>query len=390
MKSKLILLLAVALLAANQSCDNAPEPSDVPEGNPLNFTAASGTILTIAGQGPSAFDYSGDGELATDAKLDFVTGVSVDQSGNVYTFNGASNTVRKIYFSTGTIQTYGGVFLGWNVTDPTPLHGDNGPAADAHMSILIAGTVDVNGNVIVLDAGNAQVREIRASDSTIHKVGGGNAWNNFGGDGGLATTASFNNAYGVATDASGNIYIADEYNNSIRKIDQMTGIISTVAGKGPDHAGYSGDNSAATSAMLNLPRGVAVDNDGNIFIADSQNNVIRKVSNGIITTIAGTGLPGYSGDGALAINAKINYPQSITVDNEGTIYFTDMNNNVIRKVDNSGIITTYVGTGASGYKGDGGLATKAKINYPWGIAVDSDGNLYIADTNNAAIRVVIK
>jgi sugar lactone lactonase YvrE len=388
MKSRLILLLLAGFLMI-QSCDNEPQPSDV-KTNPLSFSAEPGTILTIAGKGPNAFDYSGDGELATDAKLDFITGVSVDPSGNVYVFCGASNTVRKIYASTGIIQTYAGVFLGWNTTDPTPLHGDNGPAADAHLGFTIAGCVDGNGNVIVLDAGNASVREIRGSDSTIHKIGGGNSWTSFAGDGGLATTASFNNAYGVATDVSGNIYLADQYNNSIRKINRATGIITTVAGKGPDHLGYSGDNGSATAAMLNLPRSVVVDANGNIYIADSDNHVIRKVSNGTITTIAGNGLPGYSGDGGPATYAKLNAPQAIAVDHEGNVYFGDINNNVIRKVDANGIISTYVGTGAVGYSGDGGPATKARINYPWGIATDRNGNLYIADTNNAAIRVVIK
>jgi hypothetical protein len=142
--------------------------------------------------------------------------------------------------------------------------------------------------------------------------------------------------------------------------------------------------------MLNLPRSVAVDDFGNIYIADSQNHVIRKVGNGTITTLAGTGSPGYSGDGSIATSAKLNYPQAITVDSENNVYFVDGNNNVIRKVDTSGIITTYVGTGAAGYTGDGGPATQATINGPWGIDVDTHGNLYIADTNNAAVRVVIR
>jgi sugar lactone lactonase YvrE len=142
--------------------------------------------------------------------------------------------------------------------------------------------------------------------------------------------------------------------------------------------------------MLNLPRSVAADNYGNIYIADTENHVIRKVSNGTITTLAGTGSPGYSGDGSIATDAKLSYPQAITVDSESNVYFVDGSNNVIRKVDASGIITTYVGTGAVGYTGDGGPATQATISDPWGIAVDTQGNLYIADTNNAAVRVVIK
>ncbi|MBL7873406.1 MAG: hypothetical protein JNM78_17440 [Cyclobacteriaceae bacterium] len=385
MKLKLIL---VATLLVMQSCSNDPEPN-IEDKNPLLFTAVSGTIVTVAGKGPAAFGYSGNGALANKAELDWVTGVSVDQSGNVYVSGGASNTIRKIYASTGVIQKYAGVFLGWNVVDPTPLQGDNGSAADAHLNLPLALHADANGNVILLDAANNLIREIRKSDSTIHKIAGGNSWTDFAGDGGPATSASFNNPYAVATDASGNIFVADQLNHVIRKIDRTTGIISTIAGKGPNHPGYNGDNGAATTAMLNAPKSVAVDKQGNIYISDTGNNVIRKLSNGMITTLAGTGSAGYSGDGAIATQAKLNAPQAIAVDG-GTVYFVDGNNNVIRKVDSNGIITTYVGTGASGYTGDGGPALQATLANPYGIATDTAGNLYIADTNNSAIRVVIK
>lgn len=336
------------------------------------------------------FGFTGNGDVANKAQLDFVTGVSVDQSGNVYVLGGASNTIRKIYASTGVIQTYAGVFLGWNVNDPTPLQGDNGSAVNAHLNFPLAICTGSNGNILLIDAGNQMIREVIKSDSTIHKIAGGKSWTNFSGDGGQATSADFNNAYALAIDVTGNIYVADQYNHSIRMIDRATGIITTIAGLGPDHPGYSGDNKSATSAMLDAPLSVAADNNGNIYISDTGNNVIRKISNGTITTIAGNGTPGYNGDGALATNAKLNSPRALTVDNNGNLYFVDGNNNVIRKVDSNGIITTYVGTGVGGYTGDGGPATLATIANPWGIATDKDGNLYIADTNNAAIRVVIK
>jgi streptogramin lyase len=219
---------------------------------------------------------------------------------------------------------------------------------------------------------------------------GGNSWTDYGADGGQASTASFDNAYAVAADGSGNVYVADQYNHAIRMIEGATGIITTIAGLGPDHPGYSGDEGPAISAMLNAPRSVAADSGGNIYLSDTDNHVIRKISSGNITTIAGNGSPGYSGDGAPAINAKLNSPQAITVDNYGNVYFVDGYNNVIRKVDSNGVIITYAGTGESGYTGDGGPATLASIAYPWGLATDSDGNLYIADTNNAAVRVVVK
>jgi streptogramin lyase len=390
MKSKFILLMAWIIL---QACQGDPEPAienTKTSGNPLDFTEPSGTIVTIAGKGPSAFGYTGNGDVANEAELDFVTSVSVDQSGDVYISCGASNTIRKIYSSNGIIETYAGVFLGWNVVDPTPLQGDNGPAFQAHLNFPLAIHIDKNGNTILLDAGNQLIREIRKSDSTIHKLAGGNSWTDYSGDDGSAASASFNNPYSVTTDALGNIYVADQYNHAIRKIDRTTGIITTIAGKGPDHPGYSGDNGPATSAALNAPKSVTVDNNGSIYISDTGNHVIRKISNGTITTIAGNGTQGYSGDGAIATNAMLDAPQAITVDGDGNIYFVDGNNNVIRKVDNTGVITTYAGTGTSGYTGDGGPATQATIANPWGIATDGAGNLYIADTNNAAIRVVIK
>ena len=390
MNLKLVMLLVTWLLLY-QSCDTPEEPKSSSE-NPLNFTAESGTIITIAGKGPDAFGYSGNGKLSTEAELDWVVGVTVDPVGDVYIANGASNTIRKIYASSGIMQTYAGAFLGIGVTDPSLPLGDNGPALEAHLNIPLAIHADADGDVILLDAGNSRIREIHKADSSVHKVAGGgvDSWTSFGGDGGPATAALFNNPYGVATDAQGNIYIADQFNHSIRMINKATGVITTIAGKGPDHAGYSGDNGPATQAMLNMPVSVAVDQDGNIYIADSGNHVIRKVTNGNITTIAGSGVSGYIGDGAAATSAKLNSPRSLAVDKLGNVYVVDMGNNVIRQINSNGVISTYVGTGAAGYTGDGGAAHQATINSPAGIAVDSNGNLYIADTNNAVVRVVIK
>lgn len=387
MKPTYMMLAALMVL---QSCNSELDAVEDEPTNPLNFSAPSGTIITIAGKGPAESGYAGNGEIATKAQLDFVTGVSVDASGNVFVLGGASNTIRKIDVTTGVIDKYAGVFLGWNVSDANPLQGDNGPANAAHLNFPLAVLADKDDNIVFIDAANSQIREIRKTDLIIRKLAGGSSWTDFTGDGGPATSASFNNAYGIAADAAGNIYVADQYNHVIRKINRATGIITSIAGMGPNQSGYSGDNGAATSAKLNGPRAVAVDKNGAIYISDAGNNVIRKISNGIITTLAGTGAAGYSGDGASAVLAKLNSPQALAVDGDGNIYFVDGSNNVIRKVNSSGIITTYVGTGASGYSGDGGPAIQATIANPWGIAVDTKGNLYIADTNNAAVRVVIK
>ena len=223
--------------------------------------------------------------------------------------------------------------------------------------------------------------------TTIAGVGGARS---FGGDGGPATQALLFCPCGVTVDHRGNLLIADEFNNRIRRVD-TNGIIQTVAGIGPmgGNGSYSGDGSAATSAGINLPTGLAIDTAGNYYIADSWNSRIRKVdTNGIISTLAGTNGRAYSGDGSLAVNANLNYPANIALDTLGNLFIADSGNNRIRKVDGGGIITTVAGTGVAGYSGDGSLAVNAKLSSPSGVALDSRGNMYIADTGNNRIRLV--
>jgi trimeric autotransporter adhesin len=208
------------------------------------------------------------------------------------------------------------------------------------------------------------------------------------GDGGQATSASLNYPRGVAVDASGNIYIADTYNNRIRMVTKSTGIISTVAGDGTQE--YKGDGGPATSAILYYPASIAVDALGNIYIADSSNYRIRMVtkSTGIISTVAGSGSSGSSGDGGQATSATLNSPYGVAVDASGNIYIADSSNNRIRMVTKStGIISTVAGSGPYGYSGDGGQATSAVLKYPYGVAVDASGNIYIADSYNYRIRM---
>ena len=211
----------------------------------------------------------------------------------------------------------------------------------------------------------------------------------YAGDGGTATSVELFSPLGVTVDASGNIYIADSGNNRIRKVTASTGIITTVAGNGT--GGYSGDSGVATRAELNSPSGVAVDASGNIYIVDSGNNRIRKVtaSTGVITTMAGNGTGGYSGDNGVATSAELNSPYGVAVDASGNIYIADTNNLVIRTVTAStGIITTVAGNGTAGSSGDGGAATSAELSYPTAVVVDSPGNVYIADYNNNKVRTV--
>jgi hypothetical protein len=216
---------------------------------------------------------------------------------------------------------------------------------------------------------------ISATAQTINTVAG-NGTAGFTGDGAAATLAELYHPKGAFVDAAGNVYIADADNNRIRKVS-TSGIISTVAGTGI--AGYAGDGFAATVALLNRPDGVWIDAAGNLYISDADNSVIRKVnSSGIISTIVGDGTPGYTGDGGPATAAEINLPSAIAFDAAGNLYIADEANNLIRKVNTSGTITTYAGTGLTGYSGEGGPATAADIGFPYGLAVDGAGNVYVS------------
>jgi len=211
----------------------------------------------------------------------------------------------------------------------------------------------------------------------------------YSGDGGAATSADLDFPDGTAVDSAGNLYIVDDQNNRIRKVTVATGVITTVAGNGI--AGYSGDGKSATAAELSSPTGLAVDTAGNLYIVDDGNNAIRKVtaSTGIITTLAGNGNCGFSGDGGPAAKAELCYPTTIAVDSAGDLFIADWGNDRIRKIAaKTGIISTYAGNGGSGTGGNGGPAVNAELSLPRGVAVDTSGNLYIADTNNAEIRKV--
>ncbi len=244
--------------------------------------------------------------------------------------------------------------------------------------------VDIFGNAYIADRTNQRIWKVDSSGNISTVAGNGSA--GYSGDGGAATSAQLWNPTGVSVDGSGNLYIADESNQRIRKVDS-TGNISTFAGNGS--AGYSGDGSAATSALLNRPSGVSVDGSGNLYIADTYNHRIRKVdSMGNISTVAGTGAVGYSGDGGAATSALLGYPSGVSVDGSGNLYIADTNNSAIRMVDSTGNISTVVGNGSAGYSGDGGAATSALLRYPSGVSVDGSGNLYIADTSNQRIRKV--
>ncbi len=342
---------------------------------PCELWGQAPVITTVAGNG--AVGYSGDNDPATTAKLNAPAGVAVDSAGNLYIADSANHRIRKVD-PAGTITTVAG-------TGAAGFAGDNGPAASARLNNPSGVALDSAGNLYIADFNNHRVR--RVDPSGIITTVAGNGSIGYAGDNGPAISARLNYPSGVAVDTKGNLYIADLYNQRVRKVDS-NGIITTSAGNGT--IAYAGDHGPATSAGLYLPRGVAVDDAGNLFIAEQVNLRIRKVdaATGLITTVAGSGMPGYGGDGGPAVKAQLYYPYGVAVDGAGDLYIADFYNQRIRKVDPSGIITTVAGNGMPGYAGDNGPATSARLYYPNGVAVDSTGSLYIADTNNFRVRKV--
>ncbi|MBI2889796.1 MAG: hypothetical protein HYY13_03320 [Nitrospirae bacterium] len=262
--------------------------------------------------------------------------------------------------------------------------GDGGSATSAAINQPWAVALDTAGNIYIADRANHRVRKVTTAGTISTVAGNGTA--GFSGDNGAATLANLNTPSGVALDSSGNLYIADQANHRIRKVD-TTGLITTFAGTGT--AAYSGDGGPATSAEINTPQGLAVDTSGKLYIADTSNYRIRMVNGaGNITTVAGNGSAGYTGDNGPATSATLNNPASVALDTAGNFYIADQSNAVIRKVSSASIITTAAGSGTSGYSGDGGPATSAKLNAPADVAVAPDGTLYIADTSNNRVREV--
>ena len=335
--------------------------------------AASGIITTVAGNGSSAF--SGDGGPATSAGLVEPFGVVVDAQGNL--FVGNVTRVRRVDAATQTITTVAG-------DGNFVFSGNGGPATSASIfSIGVA--VDTQDDVFIADKGSGRIRRVDGTSGIIDTVvGGGN-----GGDGGAATSAVLIYPTGAAADSSGNLFIADQFNFRVRRADAATGIITTLAGNGVQ--GISGDSGPAASASLYAPNAVAVDTQGNVFIADVSYSVIRRVdvATGIITTVAGNGTPGFSGDGGPATSASMFAPYGVAVDAHENLFIADFENQRVRRVDGvSGTITTVAGNGQSGFSGNGGPATSAQLFQPDGVAVDAHGNLFIADGNNFRIRRV--
>ena len=345
----------------------------LPYGSDHAYAGTGGEIYTVAG---GEYGDSGDGGMAVDAELSNLSAVAVDISGNLYIADTDNNKIRKVDTS-GRISTVAG-------TGDYGYSGDDGAAIAAQLRSPSGVAVDDAGNVYIADKYNNRIRKV-ALDGTISTVAGMGE-NGYSGDNGPAVEAELSSPSGIAVDGDGNLYIADTGNSRIRKVD-TTGIITTVAGKS-DYGKFEGEGIPAVNAELYNPSAIAIDSSGNLYIADTYNNRIRKVdANGIISTVAGSsGTEGYSGDGGPAVNAQLNEPEGVTVDGSGNLYIADTDNNRIRKVNPNGIIITIVGTGTSGYSGDGGSGILAQVDGPAGLAMDSSGSLYIADKYNYALR----
>jgi uncharacterized protein (TIGR03437 family) len=340
--------------------------------------APDGTISTFAGNGIGSF--FGDGGPATSASIDGPFGVALDGRGNLFVADTLNQRIRRVA-ADGTITTVAG-------NGEAGFSGDNGPATQAAFSLPAGVAVDAAGNLYVADVNNGRIRKV--TPAGIITTVAGNGGLDLGGDGGPATRTSLFAPFGVAVDASNNLYIAEAAAGRIRRV-APDGIISTVAGKLATGAGgFDSDGRRATDALLNGPAAVAIGPDGLLYIADQNNHRIRRVSrDGIISTVAGNGERGFSGDGGPATNASLAFPRGIRFDAAGNFYIADRGNLRIRKIAPTGIITTVAGGAPSGPPGDGGPAIGAYLDNPQDVAVDAAGNVYIADSGNDRIRAVL-
>ena len=339
----------------------------------------TGTITTVAGNGTQGD--TGDGGPATAAELSGPTGLALDGSGDLMIADSGNDVVREVNQSTGIISTIAG-------DGTTGYSGDGGPATAAQLSYPSSFAMDDSGDLFISDSDNNAVREVNLNTGIITTVAG-NGTEGYTGDGGPSTGAELSQPIGLALDGSGDLFIADWWNNAVREVNLGTGTINTVAGG--NAFGDSGDGGLATAAELSSPGDVAVDGSGNLFIADSANNVVREVNaqTDDITTVAGNGIAGYSGDGGLATAAELSSPSDVAVDHSGDLFIADLNNNVVREVNaQTGDITTIAGNGTAGYSGDGGLASAAELSGPDGLALDGSGDLFIADSGNNVVREV--
>ena len=341
-------------------------------------TIGSSVINTIAGMGGLAYTTTPTmGGQATATGLATPTGIAVDTAGNRYIADGDTNAILKVT-AAGVISRFAG-----NASWAAGFAGDNAKANLASLNNPRGVAVDLAGNVYIADTYNNRIRKVTIATGNISTVAGPGT--RLLGDGGIATSAIIRAPTAIALDAAGNLYIADTNNHRIRKIDAATNIITTIAGTGT--SGYSGDGASATLATISSPSGVAVDASGNIYIADMNNHRVRKITKttNVITTVAGNGTAGFSGENTVATAAKLNAPEGVSISPSGELFIADTLNNRVRKLEGPNIVTV-AGNGTEDWTGDGGAATSASLFKPVGMAFDATGNLYLADSWNSSIR----
>jgi hypothetical protein len=337
-------------------------------------------ITTIAGNG--SVGNSGDGGPAAAASIGLPYSVAGDGGGGYYVSSVTSEVVRHVNGS-GTISTVAGG--GSGCLQETNTIGDGCPATSAVLSGLLGLAVDGGGRLYITDQFHQRLRMVDIITGVITSVAG-NGSAGYTGDNGDATQAQLNYPVAVAADAVGDLYIADKNNHVVRKVRVAPGTITTGAGNGT--SGYAGDGGAATSASLISPSGLAVSLSGDLYVADFTASVVRKVSGGIINGFAGTGIYGFSGDGAAATSAQLSSPYGLAFDGAGGLFLADSNNNRIRRVAPDGTILTVAGSDATAFAGDGGPATDAGISQPFSAAPKADGSLVIVDHDHNRMRSV--
>src|ERR1700751_4604034 len=365
---------------------------------------SAGQLTTYAGNGGYGFyagfttNNNGDGGPATDAQLGLVDGLAFDGSNNLFISDSSNNVIRKVNGTTGAITTYAGGGIG--CTGQTDNLGDGCAATSAILSLPGGIATDAAGDLYIADVSNNRIREVLVSTGVINTVAGGGpgcaAQTDTVGDNCAPLNAILNGPYAVFVDSHNNIFITDQYNARVREVSASTGLIQTIAGTGT--SGFNGDNIPATTAQINTPLGLFVDANGNVFFGDDLNGRVREIlaSNQNIVTVAGGGsgcagqVDSY-GDGCPATSGVLLTVYGLLVDPSGNIFSVDLIGCTIREVSAStDIINVFAGNGTPYFSGDGGPATNAQFYFPFGVAGDSAGNFYIADSGNARIREVTR